>query len=222
MLINHLVAPFLSPFIVVLTGEPARHFLTMSFMDPARYRSSNYWKHARKLTCYLLVTSFAVAGIQWFFGIWILVQMPIAWLALTWLRPFIMAKTSLSAALGFLLWITTFVSFLTFDDPAQGNIWMSGVNLLATGLVFPFASEKITTENGAAISFLVIYVLGSIATILLGATVQLDLVIVGLPLLLFARFCYSSLQNDWLSKCLVRHSLTLYVVSLAFACYFSG
>ena len=222
MLINHLVAPFLSPFIVILTGEPARHFLTMSFMSPARYRSTNYWKHARRLTFYLVLTSLAVAGIQRFFEIWILLQMPIAWLALTWLRPLVMAKTSQAAAIGCFLWIATFLCFLIFDDPAQGNIWMSGVNLLATGLVFPFTCEKITIENRAALFFLGLYVIGSITSVVLGATAQLDLVIVGLPLLLFARSCFSDLQTDWLPKALVRHSLTLYVASLAFACYFSG
>lgn len=79
MVINHLIAPFVSPWLMIATGEPARHFLTMAFMDPSRYRPDGYRHHARKLTLYLVITSLCVGAIQWLSGITTLLQMPLAW-----------------------------------------------------------------------------------------------------------------------------------------------
>jgi hypothetical protein len=221
MVINHLIAPFVSPWLMIATGEPARHFLTMAFMDRERFRPDGYRQHAQKLTFYLVIVSLCVAIIQWLSGITTLLQMPLAWIALVWLRPWIFSKPGFAAALGISLWIGSFLLFLELKTSIWIPEWISGLNLFATALVFPFASDKITAKGGfpQAIAFASLYGLGSLTSILLGATSQLDLILVGLPLLLTGVFFGTFMTRPWLPAWLTRHSLSLYVLTLAFAIY---
>jgi len=221
MAINHLIAPFVSPWLMIATGEPARHFLTMAFMDPSRYRPDGYHHHARKLTLYLVIASMCVGIIQWLSGITTLLQMPLAWIALVWLRPWIFSKPRFAAALGVTIWIGSFLLFLDLQNSFWIPAWMSGLNLFATALVFPLAAKIITVRGGfpQALAFIALYGLGSLTSLFLGASSQLDLILVGLPLLLTGAFFRTSMGRSWLPLMLTRHSLALYVLTLAFAIF---
>ena len=117
MLINHLVAPFISPWLAIFTGESTRHLLIAAFLDPKRYQFEGRWKHAQKLSIAITATIVAVALIQTQHVTPVLVQMPIAWWLLIWLRPLIMNRPARWACVGILLWSVALAVFL--QNPAM-------------------------------------------------------------------------------------------------------
>ena len=178
MLVNHLIAPLVSPWLAILTGETARFLLIAVFCAPSRFRPTGYWRHARKLSLALLATLAMVATLDYFHQAEAstFVQMPVAWLMLLWLRPVIFEHPFRSAYAGVLVWGAGIAVFLQNPESTGITAWLSGLNLFAAGLIFPSLKKSIPPKLPLplVITTAMVYAAASLISIGLGATSQLD------------------------------------------------
>lgn len=215
MLLNHFVAPFF-PLLMGFTGEPARHFLTFHFLDPDRYRPEGYWKHARKLTLWLCFTSAAVLALDFYYELYYMVQMPLAWLILTWLRPAIF-KSPLPFFITGISILTVGFSLLLVLDCHTCKYWLSGSNLIGSSMLFAYLKPRLSGKipKAALMPLISLYIMTSFINYYIHSATQADTFLVGIPLILIA---IALNPKRILPRSIERYSLALYIGSLWVAC----